>query len=79
MDTYSPRNISLKETKKLNEKQALEKSKQKIIVRKEAAEKKIKTIDEMVDEMIKEIVKEEMKKKDICIPKFVSKSKYIKP
>ena len=63
---------------KLNEKQALEKSKQKIIVRKEAAEKKIKTIDEMVDEMIKEIVKEEMKKKDICVPKFVSKSKYIK-
>lgn len=60
-----------------NGKQALEKSKEKIMIKKETIEKKIKTIDEMVEDMIKEIIKEEIKEKDIQLPKFVSKSKYI--
>jgi len=54
----------------------LNKEKEKLKIRREAIENKIKTIDEMVDEMIKEVIKEELKKREIVIPSFVPVTKY---
>lgn len=48
----------------------------KLKIKKEAIENKLKVIDEMVDEMIKEVIKEEMKKREIVIPAFVPVTKY---
>lgn len=48
----------------------------KLKIKKEAIENKLKVIDEMVDEMIKEVIKEEMKKREIVIPNFVPVTKY---
>ena len=48
----------------------------KLKIKKEAIENKLKVIDEMVDEMIKEVIKEEIKKREIVIPSFVSVTKY---
>ena len=48
----------------------------KLKIKKEAIENKLKVIDEMVDEMIKEVIKEEMKKREIVIPSFVPVTKY---
>jgi len=48
----------------------------KLKIKKEAIENKLKVIDEMVDEMIKEVIKEEMKKREIVIPAFVPITKY---
>ena len=54
----------------------LNKEKEKLKIKREAIENKIKTIDEMVDEMIKEVIKEELKKREIVIPNFVPVTKY---
>ena len=54
----------------------LNKEKEKLKIRREAIENKIKTIDEIVDEMIKEVIKEELKKREIIIPNFVPVTKY---
>ena len=54
----------------------LNKEKEKLKIRREAIENKIKTIDEIVDEMIKEVIKEELKKREIIIPNFVPVIKY---
>ena len=54
----------------------LEKEQEKLKIKREAIENKIKTIDEMVDEMIKEVIKEELKKREIVIPNFVPVTKY---
>lgn len=48
----------------------------KLKIKKEAIENKLKVIDEMVDEMIKEVIKEEIKKREIVIPNFVPVTKY---
>ena len=48
----------------------------KLKIKKEAIENKLKVIDEMVDEMIKEVIKEELKKREIVIPNFVPVTKY---
>lgn len=48
----------------------------KLKIKKEAIENKLKVIDEMVDEMIKEVIKEELKKREIVIPAFVPVTKY---
>ena len=48
----------------------------KLKIKKEAIENKLKVIDEMVDEMIKEVIKEELKKREIVIPSFVPVTKY---
>ena len=48
----------------------------KLKIKKEAIENKLKVIDEMVDEMIKEVIKEEIKKREIVIPAFVPVTKY---
>ena len=61
---------------KANDRDSLQKELDKLKIRREAIENKIKTIDEMVDEMIKEVIKEELKKREIVIPNFVSVTKY---
>ncbi len=48
----------------------------KLKIKKEAIENKLKVIDEMVDEMIKEVIKEELKKREIVIPNSVPVTKY---
>ena len=48
----------------------------KLKIKKEAIENKLKVIDEMVDEMIKEVIKEEIKKREIVIPACVPVTKY---
>lgn len=48
----------------------------KLKIKKEAIENKLKVIDEMVDEMIKEVIKEELKKREIVIPNFVPVTTY---
>lgn len=48
----------------------------KLKIKKEAIENKLKVIDEMVDEMIKEVIKEEIKKREIVIPSFMPVTKY---
>ena len=50
----------------------LEKEQEKLKIKREAIENKIKTIDEM----IKEVIKEELKKREIVIPNFVPVTKY---
>lgn len=61
---------------KANDRDSLQKELDKLKIRREAIENKIKTIDEMVDEMIKEVIKEELKKREIVIPNFVPVTKY---
>ena len=67
---------SKKNTLKANNRDSLQKELDKLKIKKEAIENKLKVIDEMVDEMIKEVIKEEMKKREIVIPSFVPVTKY---
>ncbi|MCY7009179.1 hypothetical protein OCK72_11155 [Fusobacterium simiae] len=48
----------------------------KLKIKRETIENKLKVIDEMVNEMIKEVIKEELKKREIMIPSFVPVTKY---
>ena len=57
----------------------LQKELNKLKIKREAAENKLKLIDEMVDEMIKEVIGEELKKREIVIPSFLPGTKYFKP
>ena len=54
----------------------LQKELNKLKIKREAAENKLKLIDEMVDEMIKEVIGEELKKREIVIPDFIPVTKY---
>ena len=54
----------------------LQKELDKLKIKKDAIENKLKVIDEMVDEMIKEVIKEELKKREIVVPSFVPVTKY---
>lgn len=67
---------SKKITLEVNNRDSLQKELDKVKIKREAIENKLKVIDEMVEEMIKEVIKEELKKREIVIPRFVPVTKY---
>lgn len=56
----------------------IRKEEEKLIIRRDAASKKIENINLMIEEMIKELVQEELKNREIIIPEFVQIGRYFK-
>lgn len=56
----------------------IKKEEERLVIRKDTANKKLENIDTMIEEMIKELIQEELKKREIAIPDFVECGKYFK-